>query len=135
MIDGLQDRIDLVVLHCSDSPHRGDRAIDVHRWHLERGWHGCGYHWIISEDGREEAGRPWYWVGSHVFGHNRNSLGILLFGVDEFTDQQIGALVELYNKIRAEWPDAIWKNHRDLDSSKTCPNQDLAGMLTGRPTR
>ena len=22
---------------------------DVHRWHLDRGWNGCGYHYFIKK--------------------------------------------------------------------------------------
>lgn len=50
MIEGLQERIDRIFIHSSDSPHgRGDDALEDHRWHLKRGGDGCGYHLIIPE--------------------------------------------------------------------------------------
>ena len=105
--------------------------MDIHRWHKERGFDGIGYHYVICEDGTTETGRPHYWSGAHVAGHNKDTLGVCLIGRDEFTDQQMGALVELYDKLAALYPEAEWLNHRDLDPDKTCPNFDAAGLLTG----
>lgn len=128
----MNEPITKIVIHCSDSPHgRGDDARDIHLWHIRRNFSGCGYHWIILEDGAIQPGRPWYWSGAHVMGHNQGSLGICLIGKDEFTDEQMGALVDLYNELSKRWPDAEWFNHYDLDPRKTCPNFDAARMLTG----
>lgn len=131
---GINTTIEKVVIHCSDSPHgRGDDAATIHRWHVEgNDWSGIGYHLVILEDGEIQAGRPWFWSGAHVRGHNENSIGICLIGDDEFTDEQMGALVEVYEKLSTDFPEARWLNHRDLDPSKTCPNFDAAGMLTGQ---
>ena len=27
-------------------------AEDIHRWHLDRGWSGAGYHFLVRKDGR-----------------------------------------------------------------------------------
>ena len=114
-----------IVVHCSDSPHRGDTAADVHQWHLERGWSGIGYHYVIKEDGELEFGRPHYWTGSHVKGHNTGSLGIMLFGKDYFTPEQFDTLKVLITNLRMEYPNAEVMGHRDLDPHKTCPNFDV----------
>ena len=124
-------KIDTIVVHCSDSPHRGDTAETVHKWHLERGWAGIGYHYVIREDGTVERGRPDYWVGSHVAGHNANSLGICLLGKDEFTDAQYASLKELVKSLFIKYPGAALKGHRDLDSKKTCPNFSVQGWWEG----
>lgn len=118
-------QITKIVVHCSDSPHRGDTAEDVHRWHQERGWSGIGYHYTIDEKGQVEKGRPHYWKGAHVKGNNRNSLGIMLFGVDVFTYEQLFSLRNLLNKLTTRYPDAEVFAHRDLDPHKTCPNFDV----------
>lgn len=59
-----------------DQAHIG--AEDVHEWHLDRGWNGCGYHYIIKRDGSIQRGRPINIVGAHAndFGHNIYSIGI-----------------------------------------------------------
>lgn len=117
--------IDKIVVHCSDSPHRGDTAENVHLWHLERGWSGIGYHYVIQEDGRLEVGRPHYWMGSHVRGHNKNSLGVMLFGISEFTPVQFETLLELVRYLKHLYPKAEVLGHSDLDPHKSCPNFDV----------
>jgi N-acetyl-anhydromuramyl-L-alanine amidase AmpD len=111
-----------IVVHCSDSPHRGDTAEDIHRWHLERGWSGIGYHYVIQESGELDYGRPHYWTGSHVRGHNTGSLGICLLGKDYFTPEQFETLEIVINNLLMEYPQAEVLGHRDLDPHKTCPN-------------
>lgn len=118
--------IDLIVVHCSDSPHRGDTAETVHAWHKVRGWDGIGYHYVIQETGKIEAGRPEYWVGAHVKHYNDNTLGIMLFGRDYFTDEQFDSLLDLLRSLRLRYPYARILGHRDLDDNKTCPNFDVA---------
>lgn len=123
--------IEKIVIHCSDSPHgRGDDAETIHKWHRERGWSGIGYHYVIVEDGTVQAGRPHYWPGAHVKGHNTNSLGICLIGEDDFTGEQIQSLKQLHTELSQKYPEAQWFNHYDLDSSKTCPNFDAVAIAT-----
>lgn len=113
-----------IVIHCSDSPHRGDTAEDIHLWHKQRGWDGIGYHYVIDEYGTLETGRPEYWVPAHARGHNENSLAICLIGVDRFTDEQFTTLNKLLKSLMFKYKIRL-KNvvgHCDLDSNKTCPN-------------
>jgi hypothetical protein len=115
----------IVIIHCSDSPQgRGDNAATIHGWHTSppRSWDGIGYHHVILEDGTVENGRPPYWSGAHVRGHNKGSIGICLIGVDRFTTAQLRAVKHL---IGTKYPDTIIKGHYELDSSKTCPNMDM----------
>lgn len=53
-------------------------AEEIHNWHLDRGWSGCGYHYIIRRDGRLQRGRPLERKGAHsgAYGHNNYSIGI-----------------------------------------------------------
>lgn len=121
-----------IVIHCSDSPHfRGDDAQTIHKWHLEKGWDGIGYHLVITESGEVQPGRPWYWQGAHVGPHNPGSLGICLIGRDYFTDEQLESLRYVYDELRAAWPEAEWLNHYDLDPNRTCPNFDAVALLVG----
>ena len=121
--------IKYIVIHCSDSPHRGDTAEDIHRWHKERSFDGIGYHKVIREDGTEENGRPLYWPGAHVRGHNSESWGICLLGSDEFTKAQINRLRAVVGRLLLLAPEALVVGHRDLDKSKTCPNFDVIEMF------
>ena len=115
--------IDLIVVHCSDSPHgRGDGALEIHRWHQERGFQGIGYHYVIDEFGSVENGRPEYWQGAHAYGYNRGSIGICLIGVDVFTSEQMHSLERLIKELRRRHRNAEVVGHTDLDSKKNCPN-------------
>lgn len=114
-----------LIIHCSDSPNgRNDRAKDLHRWHLERGWSGIGYHYVICIDGAIEAGRPEYWEGAHCSGHNANSLGICMIGTDEFSKEQWQALEHVVKGILARYPDIKIHGHNEF-SSKQCPGFDV----------
>lgn len=118
--------INKIVIHCSDSPQgRGDDAAAIHGWHLQRGWDGIGYHWVITDDGKRQAGRPEYWTGSHVKNHNTGSIGICLIGKDSFTDEQHSELVALTRELLSRYPGADILGHYQLDSGKTCPNIDI----------
>lgn len=119
-------KINKIVIHCSDTPNgRPDTAEDIHRWHQEKGWDGIGYHYVIEVDGQVRNGRPHYWQGSHVAGHNRNSLGICLVGRDQFNDAQWVSLQSLVRALDSQYEGATVLGHRDLDSEKTCPNFDV----------
>lgn len=125
--------IHTIVIHASDSPHRGDSAATIHGWHKERGWDGIGYHYVITEDGVVELGRPHYWTGSHVAGHNTNTLGICLLGlgtdITDFTPNQMDALYSLVARLLSMYPEAGVCGHRDLDDRKTCPGFDVKAWL------
>ncbi len=68
------------VIHWSDNfidqPHVG--AEQIHEVHKQRGFSGCGYHYIIRRDGRIQRGRPINQEGAHAldYGHNKYSIGI-----------------------------------------------------------
>jgi len=119
--------INKIVVHCSDSPHgRNDGAEQIHSWHVQRGWSGIGYHYVINEHGILENGRPQYWVGAHVEGHNKDSIGICMIGVDKFTQEQFDTLEYTIRELLKKYPGATVCGHRDLDThGKTCPNFDV----------
>ena len=121
-----------IVIHCSDSPQgRVDGAGEIHQWHVEKGWAGIGYHAVIDEEGLVMRGRPvfpetkTFWAGAHVRGHNHESIGICLIGIDDFTLEQMSALRSLVFDYKRSWPDAEVVGHCDLDDRKTCPNFDV----------
>ena len=118
-----------IVIHCSDSNDDRDfTAEDIHRWHIERGWSGIGYHYVIRRDGIIEAGRPEYWQGAHVYKHNVNSLGICLIGRNVFTPEQFYTLYEKIKELKKKYVGAEVFNHYELDNKKTCPNFNVHAM-------
>lgn len=57
-------------------------AEEIHEWHTQRGFSGCGYHYIIRKDGRIQRGRPVSKNGAHAKDnkHNLFSVGICFVG-------------------------------------------------------
>lgn len=134
--------LDYIVVHCTDSPNllddqRLDTAGDIHSWHLQNGWAGIGYHYVIDELGREETGRPvfestkTYWEGAHCRNFNNRSIGICLIGKDSFHKNQLFTARKRIEALLKVWPKAKVVGHRDLDSHKTCPNFDVKSWFYG----
>lgn len=111
-------------------------ALDIDRWHRQRGWEGIGYHYFIRRDGTVEKGRPETVKGAHVEGQNTGKIGICLaggidratgpnVGVDNRTPAQIKAQIALIRDILTRHPGAKIVGHRDLKSTQ-CPGYDAA---------
>lgn len=126
-----------IIIHHSDS---GDvTAQTIHGWHLNKGWAGIGYHFVIRQNGSIERGRPEWAIGSHS-GPNGNgdSIGICLAG--SFmntvpTNAQLAALVELINSLCAKYGDLKVLGHKDVMAT-ACPGAmfpwtQLSEMLKG----
>lgn len=132
----------LIVIHCAATRPSMDIGLrEIRQWHVQQGWLDVGYHYIIRRDGTVETGRPRDVVGSHVKGHNFESLGICMVGgiddagkpQDNFTDAQWAALDGLVWEASMVWyPGARICGHRDLDSGKACPSFDVATWLKSR---
>ena len=128
-----KELITYLIVHCSDTPDKDDlRATDIHDMHLNFGWDGAGYHHIICRDGQIEPGRPSYWQGAHVYGQNKNSLGVCLIGRQSFTNAQINSLSRLLHHLKCKYPNAEIVGHRDVqETAKTCPNFDVRSWWAG----
>ena len=125
-------KIRYLVVHCSDTD-ADLTAADIHAMHLGFGWHGIGYHAVICQDGTLEPGRPHYWVGAHVYEHNKESLGVCLIGRESFSDAQMATLENLLRDWHARYPRAKICGHCDFDNTeKTCPNFDVAAWCVAR---
>lgn len=118
-----------IIIHCSATPNgRDDRAADIHRWHLEKGWDGIGYHYVICVGGKLEVGRPEYWQGAHARGHNKDSLGVCLIGTDKFDNGQWETLETLTNLLLKKYGELKISGHNEV-SNKTCPGFDVQKWL------
>lgn len=127
------DKIDKIIIHCTDSQDSLDIGFrEINSWHKERGWMSpsgisCGYHYIIRRSGKIERGRPVTETGAHVYGHNRTSVGIVWVGRNNIDKKQYQALLSLINAIRYRYNISLDQvfGHTELDSHKTCPNLDM----------
>jgi N-acetyl-anhydromuramyl-L-alanine amidase AmpD len=106
---------------------------EIRQWHTDpkpkgRGWRDVGYHYVIRINGTLEKGRELDVVGSHVAGHNIDSIGICLVGRDSFSYEQYHNLCLLLKSLMAQFklePKNVF-GHREFDKGKACPgNLDL----------
>jgi len=118
----------IVIHHSASSP--SVTVEDIHRWHLQRGWNGIGYHYIIYPDGSIYRGRPEWTRGAHAWQdeeHEANSdgIGICLVGdfeIDSPTPQQIISLVWLIRDIWRRYPGIPVIRHKDVMPT-ACPGE------------
>ncbi|GAA0182536.1 N-acetylmuramoyl-L-alanine amidase [Clostridium sediminicola] len=79
---------------------------DIHYWHLNKGWAGCGYHFFIRKDGSVYKGRDENVVGAHCKGYNTGSIGICVEGnfmVETMPDVEKKAVVEVCRHIMGKY--------------------------------
>lgn len=130
-----KERIKYIVVHCAATkPKQNIGVKEIDQWHKDRGWAGCGYHYVIRRNGKLEEGRPLSRVGAHVRGHNRESIGVCLAGglnkmgkaEENFTKGQYKTLRKLIDGLYPQFINAMVIGHRDLDPMKACPCFDVS---------
>ncbi|MDR3584749.1 MAG: peptidoglycan recognition family protein [Desulfosporosinus sp.] len=98
-----------IVIHHTASPtevRRSGKNVPVtttmiREWHLSKGWSDIGYHFVIMPDGRCAEGRPLNRPGAHCKVGHRNSIGIGICLVGDFSETEVpeAQLVGLVNKV------------------------------------
>lgn len=116
-----------IIIHHAVS--KGDVSAEtIHQWHLERGWSGIGYHYLIRYGGNAERGRPENTVGAHAGpGANSDSIGICLAGnlsVHEPTEAQMNTLVWLIMDIRKRLGQLQIIGHKEVYNTE-CPGKNF----------
>jgi len=125
-------RVTFTVIHCSAASRESVDVIEVDKWHKQRGWAGCGYHYFIKSDGTVQQGRDIEKTPAAQSGHNSGSIAICLNGLLEtdFTDAQFDSLRWLCSQINTAYNgDMKFYGHRDFTNAKTCPVFDYRGVL------
>lgn len=155
----VRTKTNMIVVHCSATQATQDIGADtIRKWHLANGWADIGYHFVITRNGMVEFGRKLGDVGSHVAGHNSNSVGVCLVGgidakgkaENNFTEAQWHALRAVLRFLCDIYPEAAKKivGHRDLSPDlngdgkitpnewiKECPCFDVGEWLKKNPVR
>lgn len=121
--------INEIIIHCTATEAKLPVTIaTIDQWHKAKGWKGCGYHYIVHQDGHIDIGRPLTEVGAHCKGHNAHSIGIAYVGgllegkpSDTRTYDQIESLVLLTKTLCRIFPTiTAIKGHNEY-SNKACP--------------
>ena len=128
-----------IVIHHTASPtvvRRSGKVVPVdvamiREWHKTKGWSDIGYHFVIMPDGRCEAGRPLQRPGAHCKVNNRNSIGIGVCLVGDFSETEVpdAQLIGLVNKVvqlmqAFELGIEAVELHRDVPGAATeCPGR------------
>ena len=126
---------DYFIIHCTATKPSMDIGYEeINRWHRERGFLSCGYHFIIKRNGVIEDGRTTDAVGAHCRGKNHNSIGIAMVGgvtqedhtkaEDNFLPEQWESLKKLIEELHTQYPEAQVKGHYHF-SDKFCPSFDV----------
>ena len=118
-------KIDGISLHHSEHP-TADIG-EIHRWHLENGWKGVGYHYFIDKQGRVWEGRGMNY-GSHTKDHNGHLFGICFqgdyHGKDKIMPQvQFDAGVELILWLKEQVPTIKKVDGHGAWRPTACPGQ------------
>ena len=102
-------------------------AEDIHRWHLNNGWAGAGYHFLVRKDGSIYRLRPENKVGAHAHGANSDSIGICFEGAymtETMPQAQINAGKELVAYLKNKYGISKVQAHRDVCST-SCPGKNF----------
>lgn len=110
-----------IILHHADA--KNCSAEDIHRWHLNNGWSGAGYHFLVRKDGKVYRLRPEDKVGAHAYGSNYNSLGVCFEGnfmEEDMQEAQKEAGKELVAYLKNKYNITTVQAHRDVCAT-SCP--------------
>lgn len=112
----------IVVHHSVSDPMTS--AETIHQWHLDKGWSGIGYHYVIRSDGSIQTGRGIDYQGAHTYNYNDDGIGICLSGNfmhSPPTELQLQSLVELVRYIKGVYKkELLLQRHKDLNPT-ACP--------------
>ena len=135
-----RSKTNYIILHCAATRPSMDTigAAEITKWHREQGYTDIGYHFVIKRNGKVEPGRGLEEIGAHTKGYNAESIGICLVGgvaqhdvtipENNFTVPQWASLKKLVLEMKAKYPQAKVKGHRDF-ANKACPSFDVAEWL------
>ena len=129
--DPVRDITDISI-HCSATPAGRDVSVETIRsWHIDRGWHDIGYHFVIGLNGEVSGGRSVKDAPAAVRGHNWGMIAICYVGgisaetmqpEDTRTQAQRDSLIELLSQLKSEYPHAKIKGHNNYPGvKKACP--------------
>ena len=123
-------KIKFLIVHHSGRKNNNSKWA-IKKYHLKRGFEDIGYHFLITKTGKIIPGRSERFQGAHVYGQNKNSIGICMTGnFDEKnpSKKQIESLLNLLKEKQKQYKIKT-KNilgHREFPNvTKTCPGKKV----------
>ena len=114
-----------IIIHHAEASHC--TAQDIHQWHLNNGWSGAGYHFLVRKDGTVYRLRPEGKIGAHASGSNSDSIGICFEGsymTETMAQAQINAGKELVAYLKQKYKISKVQAHREVCSTN-CPGKNF----------
>lgn len=124
-----------IIIHHTGGADIDAYAEQIHQWHLQAGYSGIGYHFVIRKNGDIERGRPVWAVGSHAYGNNFDSIGIHLSGDFTYntpTKEQIESCALLIANLSESYNITLDRKHilGHRETIETaCPGNMLFNLL------
>lgn len=138
-----RDTTSYFVIHHTDGPQMQD-VNEIWQEHVNEGWNGIGYHYVIKGDGTIVRGRPHDTIGAHAHGINSVSVGIALEGdfqstesQENPTDDQLASLKGLLTELYSIYGNSVQIiGHSDAagisgnpDDATACPGDTLYKLI------
>lgn len=130
-----RDCTDMIVIHHTGCNDIDASAEQIHGWHLNQGWSGIGYHFVVRKDGTIERGRPEWAIGSHAYGENSHTIGIHFSGdfmQAYLTSEQLEMGALLIANLCMDYDIPIDREHvvgHGELMSTDCPGTNLQALL------
>ena len=124
-------QIKYIAVHCTATPQTATVSSIQNYWKNVLKWKMPGYHFIIKPDGEVVQLLEIEKVSNGVKGFNSVSINISYIGgvdaqnkpIDNRTEAQKKALLDLLKKLKKQFPKAIIQGHRDFpEVKKACPS-------------
>ena len=123
------------LVHYHGGPPRNDRgnanAKEIEAIHLNNGWSGVGYNFIVGQDGAIREGRGWGLVGAHCPGHNRDGIGVYVAvgGDQKPTPEALASVRWLYDEACRKAGRTLVKSYHGFDYPTSCPGPNLRAWV------
>lgn len=114
-----------IILHHAEASVSSPQQI--HQWHLNNGWSGAGYHFLVRKDGSVYSLRPEWAIGAHASGANSDSIGVCFEGAynrETMPEAQLNAGKELVAYLKNKYNITRVQPHRDVTSTD-CPGHNF----------
>ena len=124
-------QIKYIAVHCTATPQTATVSSIQNYWKNVLKWKMPGYHFIIKPDGEVVQLLEIEKVSNGVKGFNSVSINISYIGgvdaqnkpIDNRTEAQKKALLDLLKKLKKQFPKAVIQGHRDFpEVKKACPS-------------